>query len=156
MNKEQIYEKIINECKNLIEGINNPITNMANVSAILFNNLDNINWAGFYLYINSKLELGPFQGKPACMIIPLNKGVCGYTATNKKTTIVQNVHEFPSHIACDSNSLSEIVVPIIINNELYGLLDIDSPILARFDEFDQKYLELIVDILKPYLKKISY
>lgn len=156
MNKEQIYKKIIKECNNLFEGINNPITNMANASAILFNNLDNINWAGFYLYMNNELELGPFQGKPACMTIPLNKGVCGFTATNKKTTIVQNVHEFPSHIACDSNSLSEIVVPIIINNELYGLLDIDSPILARFDETDKKYLESIVDILKPHLKKINY
>lgn len=156
MNKEKIYEKIIKECNSLFEGINNPITNMANASAILFNSLDNINWAGFYLYMNNKLELGPFQGKSACMTIPLNKGVCGFTATNKKTTIVQNVHEFPSHIACDSNSLSEIVVPIIINNELYGLLDIDSPILARFDETDQKYLELIVDILKPHLKKFNY
>ena len=111
-------------------------------------------WVGFYLLKDNILKLGPFQGKVACMMIPLNKGVCGYCATTKETIIVKDVHEFRGHIACDSRSLSEICVPIIINNELYGLLDIDSPITNRFSDLDKEYLEKATKIIEKALTSI--
>ena len=113
--------------------------------------LDDINWAGFYLYKNNELVLGPFQGKPACTHIELGKGVCGSAALSRETQVIKNVHEFPGHIACDSQSNSEIVVPIIKNNILIGVLDIDSPLYSRFDEIDKKYLEEFVDILNEHI-----
>jgi GAF domain-containing protein len=127
------------------------LANLANSSALLWMMLKDINWAGFYLYKNNELVLGPFQGKPACTRIELGKGVCGKAALAKETILVENVHEFPGYIACDSQSNSEIVVPIIKNNKLIGVLDIDSPIYSRFDETDKKYLEEFVDILNKYI-----
>ena len=123
------------------------ISNLSNVSAVL-NTLPNINWCGFYLLSGDCLFLGPFQGEVACTIIPLDKGVCGYAAKNKKTVIVGNVNEFPGHIACSSLSKSEIVVPIIKDNQVKAVIDIDSPIYQRFNQEDASRLEEIADVLK--------
>ena len=152
MTKEQNYQQILKNADSLFAGITNKITILANASALLYNNLENLNWAGFYHYLNNQLELGPFQGKIACMIIPLNKGVCGACATAKETIVVDNVHNFSGHIACDSASNSEIVIPVFNkDNTLYALLDIDSPIYSRFDEIDKFYLEEFVKILQKHL-----
>lgn len=152
MTKEQNYQQILKNADSLFAGITNKITILANASALLYNNLENLNWAGFYHFLNNQLELGPFQGKIACMIIPLNKGVCGACATAKETIVVDNVHNFSGHIACDSASNSEIVIPVFNkDNTLYALLDIDSPIYSRFDEIDKFYLEEFVKILQKHL-----
>lgn len=127
------------------------LANISNASALLWLLLDDINWAGFYLYKNEELVLGPFQGKPACTHIPLGKGVCGTAAQTRNTQLVKNVYEFPGHIACDSASNSEIVVPIIKNDKLIGVLDIDSPIINRFDEKDKMHLEKFVSIIIKYV-----
>lgn len=124
------------------------VSNLSNVSAIL-NQLDNINWSGFYLRKDDYLYLGPFQGEVACTIIPLGKGVCGTAALNKETIVVPNVNEFPGHIACSSQSKSEIVVPIIKDNEVKAVIDIDAPIYYRFAKKEQELLESIAKILTP-------
>lgn len=129
------------------------ITVLSNVSAIIKQLFPNINWVGFYLYKDGVLKLGPFQGKPACMKIELTKGVCGHCASTLKSIIVNDVHTFEGHIACDSDSNSELVVPIIINNNLYGLLDIDSPLVSRFTNDDLKTFESIVQIICNIIKK---
>nr|WP_242866828.1 GAF domain-containing protein [Abyssisolibacter fermentans] len=128
------------------------LANLSNATALLGYMLDDINWVGFYLLKNNELVLGPFQGKPACTHIQMGKGVCGTAALNRKIQIVENVQEFPGHIACDSESKSEIVIPIISGNKLIGVLDIDSPILSRFDKEDGLYLEKFVGILNKYIK----
>ena len=151
---KQKYEELLMQLEALITGIDYDITILSNASALLNEYLENINWVGFYLLKDNILKLGPFQGKVACMMIPLNKGVCGYCATTKETIIVKDVHEFKGHIACDSRSLSEICVPIIINNELYGLLDIDSPITNRFSDLDKEYLEKATKIIEKALTSI--
>ena len=133
--------------KSLIDPSVPLISNLSNIASALFK-LDNINWAGFYLVDKNYLYLGPFQGDVACTIIPFNKGVCGYSYTNKKTIIVPNVNEFKGHIACSSLSKSEIVVPIIKNNQVVALIDIDSPIYDRFTKLEQDYLEAIANYLK--------
>ena len=150
---ETNYEELLKSLEALITGIDYDITILSNTSALLNEYLDNINWVGFYLYKDGVLKLGPFQGKIACMVIPLNRGVCGVCATNKETIVVKNVHEFKGHIACDSASESEICVPIIINNEFYGLLDIDAPIKNRFSDIDKIYLEKVVNIIEKELSK---
>ena len=127
------------------------LANISNAIALLWLLLDDINWAGFYLYKNEELVLGPFQGKPACTHIQLGNGVCGTAAQTRNTQLVKNVHEFPGHIACDSASNSEIVVPIIKNDKLIGVLDIDSPIINRFDEKDKMHLEKFVSIIIKYV-----
>lgn len=142
------YEMLKKEIDALTSGVPYEITNLANASAALWQTMENINWAGFYLMESGKLVLGPFQGKPACIEIPLGRGVCGTAALEKKTMLVENVHRFPGHIACDSASNSEIVVPIFKNGKVYGVLDIDSPYLARFTREDQRELEEIVRILE--------
>ena len=129
------------------------VTILSNASSYLFNNIEDINWCGFYIYENEKLILGPFQGKPACEIIPITKGVCGYCARNVKTIVVDNVHDFPGHIACDCESNSEIVLPIIIDNKLFGVLDIDSKKLKRFNEEDKFVLENVVKTLESVIKE---
>ena len=129
------------------------MTVLSNTSAIIYQLYDNINWVGFYLLKDDILHLGPFQGKPACMKIPLNKGVCGYSARNKKSIIVNDVHNFEGHIACDSASNSELVIPIIINNTLFGLLDIDSPSFNRFTDDDLLMFQTIIDSIIPHIKK---
>ena len=150
---ETNYEELLKSLEALISGIDYDITILSNASALLNEYLDNINWVGFYLYKDNVLKLGPFQGKVACMVIPLNRGVCGACASNKETIVVKNVHEFKGHIACDSASESEICVPIIVNNELYGLLDIDAPIQNRFSDIDKINLEKAVKIIEKELNK---
>ena len=135
------------QLKEIIDPTLPLISNLSNASALL-NKMDNINWCGFYLMENGQLVLGPFQGEVACTIIPLDKGVCGYAASNKKTVIVDDVNTFKGHIACSSASKSEIVVPIIKDNEVKALIDIDAPIYARFKNEDQELLEEFADVLK--------
>ena len=127
------------------------ITNLSNASALL-NTLEDINWCGFYLKDGDTLYLGPFQGDVACTTIPLSKGVCGKAARDAKTVIVPNVNEFPGHIACSSLSKSEIVTPIILDNEVKAVIDIDAPIYNRFNENDQKLLEELAEVLAPLFK----
>jgi L-methionine (R)-S-oxide reductase len=127
------------------------LANLSNASALLWLLLDDINWAGFYLHKNDELVLGPFQGKPACTHIAIGKGVCGAAASELVTQVVPDVHLFPGHIACDSASNSEIVVPIVKDGKLVGVLDIDSPIKNRFNEEDAKHLERFVEILNKYV-----
>lgn len=127
------------------------VTNLSNASALL-NTLEDINWCGFYLIQGDYLYLGPFQGDIACTVIPLSKGVCGKAAREGKTIIVPNVNEFPGHIACSSLSKSEIVTPIILDNEVKAVIDIDAPIYNRFNESDQKLLEELADVLATLFK----
>ena len=136
------------------EVIYDDITILANTSAIINQFFPNINWVGFYLYKDGVLKLGPFQGKPACMIIKLENGVCGFSARNRQSIIVDNVHEFDGHIACDSASNSELVVPIIIDGDLYGLLDIDSPVYSRFTKQDLSLMEEVINIISKKIKRL--
>lgn len=150
-NLKKDYELVIKQLKALSEDVSDPIAILANASALLNQFLENINWVGFYLWKDERLVLGPFQGLPACVTIDYGKGVCGTAIKERETQVVPNVHEFPGHIACDAASKSEIVVPILINEEIYGVLDIDSPIYNRFSEIDQINLEKFVETLKGYL-----
>lgn len=146
-----MYPELHAQLAALTDGVPHPIANLANASALLYHTLDNLNWAGFYLMENGQLVLGPFQGKTACIEIPVGRGVCGTAVARGETILVKNVHEFPGHIACDSASNSEIVVPIRKNGEIIGVLDIDSPLLGRFTEDDQAGLEEFVRILEKNL-----
>ena len=146
-----MYEELIAQVKALTEGIPYPIANLANASAAIWQSLDRLNWAGFYLMQDGALVLGPFQGKPACIRIPVGKGVCGTAVQENRTVRVEDVHQFPGHIACDSTSNSEIVVPIYKNGEIYGVLDLDSPYFARFTEEDQAGLEALARVLEEAL-----
>lgn len=142
------YTLLCEQLESLVEGVPHKIANLANASALLFETLDSVNWAGFYLLEDNKLILGPFQGKTACIEIPIGRGVCGTAALKRETQLVKNVHEFEGHIACDSASNSEIVVPIFSQNLLVGVLDIDSTVYERFDENDRLGLERFVKILE--------
>jgi GAF domain-containing protein len=135
----------------LIHDEPSSIANLANASALLNSFLPDINWVGFYLYDGQELVLGPFQGLPACIRIPLNRGVCGTAAGERRTIVVDDVHEFPGHIACDAASNSEIVVPLIKNGELFGVLDIDSPLKGRFDHEERQFLEQFAAIISKSL-----
>lgn len=141
------YQTLLAQLSSLLEGEHDMIANMANASALLFSSLPDLNWAGFYLYKNNELILGPFQGKVACMHIPLDKGVCGACARTLQIQRVDDVHAFPDHIACDCASNSEIVLPIIKEDTLLGVLDIDSPQYARFHEDDEHFLKDFCKIL---------
>ncbi len=132
----------------IIEGIPYTMTNLANASALLNEKLENINWVGFYTIKDGKLVLGPFQGKVACTIIPIGKGVCGTAAATDSTQLVPDVHKFAGHIACDSASNSEIVIPLHRNNAVFGVLDIDSPLFDRFSKQDKEGLEQFARILE--------
>ncbi len=145
-NKRKQYAELEVTIRELIKGESDLIANAANTAALIYHTLPDINWAGFYFLKGDELVLGPFQGKPACVRIPLGKGVCGTAAKERKTLVIPDVHQFPGHIACDSVSNSEIVIPLIKNNKLLGVLDIDSPALGRFDEEDQKGLERLAGI----------
>lgn len=145
------YELLIKQLHALSEDEKDQIALLANAASLLNQFLDEVNWVGFYLWKDEELVLGPFQGLPACVRIPYGRGVCGTAIKEKKTQLVPDVHAFPGHIACDAASNSEIVVPMIINGEIYGVLDIDSPIKEKFDETDQLYLEKFVDALIQYL-----
>ena len=142
------YDTVAAQLAALTDGIPYEVANLANASALLWQEMPEINWVGFYKMTNGALVLGPFQGKTACIEIPVGKGVCGTAVAENRTQLVKNVHEFPGHIACDSASNSEIVVPIRCDGEVIGVLDIDSPIFERFDEEDQKGLEALVQIIE--------
>jgi L-methionine (R)-S-oxide reductase len=145
--KPDLYAQLASELRSLLEGEPDMIANLANAAALLYHSLPQLNWCGFYLLKGGELVVGPFQGKPACVRIAIGKGVCGTAAARRTSVIVANVNEFPGHIACDTASNSEIVVPIIRGRELIGVLDLDSPELARFDANDQQGLEELVKIL---------
>lgn len=146
--KEKSYRLIQAQLKSLLENETHVIPNLANASALLNLALEDINWVGFYLIKNDELLLGPFQGKPACIHIPIGKGVCGTAVSQGKTQVVPDVHAFPGHIACDSASNSEIVIPILVDDKIVGVLDIDSPLFNRFDVLDREGLEEVVHILE--------
>ena len=141
--KSEMYELLAQQLGGLMEGEREMIPNLANMSALLFQALREINWAGFYLMKDGMLVLGPFQGNPACIRIPLGRGVCGTAAKTLQTQLVPDVHLFPGHIACDAQSQSEIVIPLLKEGVLLGVLDIDSPVKNRFDQEDQEGLETL-------------
>lgn len=145
LQEEEFYQALLEFSEGLMAGERNLIANLANIASLLYNTMADINWAGFYLLQEAELILGPFQGKPACIRIPYGKGVCGTAVSTKSTQRVTNVHEFPGHIACDGDTLSELVIPIIINEHVVGVLDLDSPILNRFSEKAQQELEKLVE-----------
>ncbi|NMB38470.1 MAG: GAF domain-containing protein [Firmicutes bacterium] len=148
MQKEEFYYQLNQNLAALLESETDWLANLANAAALLFYELENINWAGFYLLKDNELVLGPFQGKPACVRIAVGKGVCGSVAAERQTLVVPNVHQFPGHIACDPDSRSEIVVPIISRDTIRGVLDIDSPNYNRFDQVDKQGLEKYVKQLE--------
>ena len=149
------YENLLREMRSLAEHVSYPITNLANASALIFEELDRLNWAGFYIRQGEELLLGPFQGKVACTRIPLGKGVCGTAAKLGKTQLVKDVHEFPGHIACDGASNSEIVIPLHRGTALWGVLDIDSPRFSRFSPEDQQGLERFAAALSEALPEMD-
>jgi GAF domain-containing protein len=142
------YSVLCKQLEALTEGVPYKIANLANAAALLWEHLDRINWAGFYIMEDGKLVLGPFQGKTACIVIPVGKGVCGTAVAENATQLVADVHQFPGHIACDSASNSEIVVPIRVGGKVWGVLDIDSPEFGRFSEEDRTGLEAFAWVLE--------
>ena len=145
------YELITAQLSALTEGVPYEIANLANASALLWQEMEEINWVGFYQMTDGALVLGPFQGKPACIRIPVGKGVCGTAVAQDRIQLVYNVHDFPGHIACDSASNSEIVLPIHVNGAIWGVLDIDSPEIGRFTQTDREGLVKVVEILENVL-----
>jgi GAF domain-containing protein len=146
--KQAFYERLAEELAALLAGERDLIANAANTAALLFQRLENVNWAGFYFSQGSQLVLGPFQGQPACVRIAFGKGVCGTAAASRETIVVPDVHRFPGHIPCDSASQSEVVVPVIHADRVIGVLDIDSPVLGRFDEADGVGMERLVAVFR--------
>jgi GAF domain-containing protein len=145
-NKQRGYAELAQALTGLLTGERDRIANAANTAALLFGALPSINWVGFYFAAKRELVVGPFQGKPACVRIAFGSGVCGRAAADRETILVPDVHAFPGHIACDAASRSEIVVPLLRGGRLLGVLDVDSPALARFDEIDRAGLERIAQI----------
>lgn len=150
--KDEEYQTLCQALQGLIQDETDALANLANSAALLFQSLEKINWSGFYLFKENQLILGPFQGNPACIRIALGRGVCGTAALKREVILVQDVHQFPGHIACDGASASEIVVPIIKNDQLIGVLDVDSPVKARFSERDQIGLQRYVEILTTHIQ----
>jgi L-methionine (R)-S-oxide reductase len=144
--KAELYASLLLQLRSLLADERDLIANAANLSALLYHSVPDLNWAGFYFYKDGELVLGPFQGQPACVRIALGKGVCGTAAKQRQTVIVPNVHDFPGHIACDSASNAEIVVPITKADQLIGVLDLDSPTVGRFDEEDARGLNELVEV----------
>jgi GAF domain-containing protein len=144
--KGECYRSLIKQAKSLLEAERDFVANMANVAALIYHALPDLNWAGFYILRGEELVLGPFQGNVACTRIPLVKGVCGTAAERRETVVVPNVHEFPGHIACDAASNAEIVVPILKNGEVIAVLDLDSPTIGRFDDEDRAGLEELAEV----------
>ena len=153
--KPKLYASLVVQLLSLLKGEHDFIANAANFSALLFSSLPNVNWAGFYFLQGEELVLGPFQGNPACVRIPLGNGVCGMAAQRLETIIVPNVHEFPGHIACDVASNSEIVVPLFDGERLLGVLDLDSPSLARFDDQDAEGLNELVTVFVAHEERLG-
>lgn len=152
MNKEELYPLLEKQLESLVEGCP-PVSALANAAALLWEAMADINWVGFYLRKDGFLYLGPFQGKTACTLIPVGRGVCGTAAKSADIQLVKDVHQFPGHIACDSASNSEIVLPLIKNGVMYGLLDIDSPLFARFDQADAAGLK---DLCQMLMKTVDW
>ncbi len=146
-NKPELYDALTEQLAALLEHERDFIANAANTASLIYHTLPDLNWAGFYLLKNGELVLGPFQGKPACVRIAIGKGVCGTAAEHRQTVVVPDVNQFPGHIACDTASRSEIVVPLIRDGNLLGVLDIDSPVSGRFDEQDRAGCERLAAIL---------
>ena len=144
--KPEQYAQLLEQARGLVHGERDRIANAANLSALIYHAVPDLNWAGFYLFDGTELVVGPFQGLPACVRIPLHKGVCGAAATQRVTQRIDDVDAFPGHIACDSASRSELVVPLVKGDTLIGVLDLDSPLLARFDAEDQAGLEAIAAV----------
>jgi len=144
--KSEIYIQLAAQLSSLLEGEGDLIANAANFASLIFHSLPDLNWAGFYFLKDGELVLGPFQGQPACVRIKLGQGVCGMAAAKRETVVVSNVNEFPGHIACDSASNSEIVVPIVKNEKLIGVLDLDSPLIGRFSSDDASGLGKLVKV----------
>ena len=150
-NLDKLYPLLVQQLQAITDNVPHKIANLANTSALLWEALGNLNWVGFYLREGDTLVLGPFQGKVACIEIPMGRGVCGTAAARGETVRVEDVHAFPGHIACDSASNSEIVIPLFRNGEVVGVLDIDSPILARFTPDDQIGLEAVARVIESFL-----
>ncbi|MDR3528975.1 MAG: GAF domain-containing protein [Rhodopila sp.] len=146
-----MYEDLASQLDGLLTGQTDFIATLANAAAAIYHGLPSLNWAGFYLLRGADLVLGPFQGKPACVRIPMGKGVCGTSAARRRSVLVPDVHAFPGHIACDTASQSELVVPLVRGETLIGVLDLDSPLLARFDAQDQAGCEALVAIIVRHL-----
>ncbi|HEX9207526.1 MAG TPA: GAF domain-containing protein [Steroidobacteraceae bacterium] len=155
MPKDELYAELEASLRALLAGETDLIASAANMSALLYWSLPDLNWVGFYLVdaASGDLLVGPFQGKPACVRIPLGRGVCGTAAAERRTVLVQDVHQFPGHIACDSASNSEVVVPVIAEGRLLGVLDLDSPLPGRFDAADAKGLEALVEVFVQKTKR---
>ncbi|MFC3712611.1 GAF domain-containing protein [Sphingoaurantiacus capsulatus] len=149
--KSELYEELARQLDGLLHGERDLVANLANASALIFQSLPDLNWAGFYLMRDGELVLGPFQGRTACVRIAVGKGVCGTAVSEARTQLVEDVHAFPGHIACDSASASELVVPLIVGGEVMGVLDLDSPTPARFDLVDQAGCERFVAVLMKHL-----
>jgi L-methionine (R)-S-oxide reductase len=149
--KAALYAELARELDALLAGERDRVANAANAAAAIYHALGGLNWAGFYFLHNSELILGPFQGRPACVRIPLGKGVCGTAAVERRSVLVPDVSAFPGHIACDAGSRSELVVPLLASNDLLGVLDLDSPLVARFDAADQAGCELLASIVARHL-----
>ena len=145
--KTEVYEQLVSAADALTHGERDPIANMANVAALLGDFLPDLNWAGFYRMVEGELVLGPFVGRPACIRIPIGTGVCGAAAKDGKTQLVKDVHAFPGHIACDAETLSELVVPVKSDGVVIAVIDLDSPRLARFDEDDRAGIERLAAVL---------
>lgn len=147
VSKAEFYRELSAQLEALLAGENDPVANAANTSALLFQMMPDLNWAGFYLLRDGELVLGPFQGKPACVRIPVGRGVCGTAAERRQSVLVEDVHAFPGHIACDADSRSELVVPLLHEGRVLGVIDLDSPLPARFDPEDQAGIEAIAAIV---------
>ena len=152
MAKTEFYQSLLGQVKAIISDEHDDIANMANISAIVFNALDKVNWAGFYRLIDNELVLGPFQGQVACIRIPVGRGVCGTAVSEATTQLVTDVHQFEGHIACDASSNSEVVIPVYQHGKIIAVFDIDSTEVAYFDDEDARGLQDIVHALENQLK----
>ena len=155
-NIEDNYKLMVYMAKRVLEDDSDTVARLSNISAVINGYMADINWVGFYLAKGSELVLGPFQGLPACTRIKFGKGVCGTAAETRITQVVDDVDKFPGHIACDSTSKSEIVIPIVTKGEVFGVLDVDAPVLSRFGEMEEKYLTEIVRLLENHLSTEAY
>ncbi|CAM3362022.1 GAF domain-containing protein [Bordetella sputigena] len=151
--KSERYAELTGQARGLLAGERDRIANAANFSALVYQSLPELNWAGFYFYDGTELVVGPFQGKPACVRIALDRGVCGAAASQRRTQVVPDVHAFPGHIACDAASRSEIVVPLMRDGQLIGVFDVDSPVPGRFDDEDRAGMEALCQVFLDSLAK---